>query len=138
MAPSLRRAHVVRLFQTDGEGNVTDPDVWVDVLRIDRMSVSEPRGVTSGSGSVIRQYVFEWGDDTTESWQDSPRQIHKYKISQPPPDAAPGDDANPSDPNAPSVVIPLLERTHVFFRGPAITGLQGDSGAMVIWSIRQR
>ena len=130
---SLRQSHVYRIFQTDDDGNVTDPDVWIDVLRIHRMSVSEPRGASSEADHLVREYVFEWGDDTIPSWHVPPRELHNLKVSQPPPDAAPGDDANPPDPDAPSVVIPLLERTTVSFRGPQGTGLAGDTHAEVWW-----
>jgi hypothetical protein len=128
-----RKAHVYRIFQTDDQGNVVDPDVWLDVLRIDRMTISEPRGASSEVDHLQREYLFLWGDDTIPSWAVPPRKLHKYTVSQPPPDSSNGGAPASPDPSAPSVDIPLIERTNMNFRGPQDTGLEGDTHATVFW-----
>jgi hypothetical protein len=125
-----RKAHVYRIYQADDQGHVVDEGVWLDVLRIDGMTVSEPRGASSESDHLERQYVFVWGDDTIDSWPQPPRVIHQYTVTQPP---DPGSGSGAPDPNAPNVVIPLLERTQLNFRGPQAEGLGGDTHATVFW-----
>lgn len=122
-----RYAHVVRLYQTDDQGNVVDPDVWLDVLRIDKFFASEPRGQLDGDSHGVREYVILWGDDTPASWHIPPRRLNDLTVIQP------SDTGGPPDPRAPSVDIPLIERTMFNFRGPPKKGKKGETHNAVIW-----
>jgi hypothetical protein len=126
-----RKAHVYRVYQTDDKDKITDPDTWVDVLRIDRCVFSEPRGNPDGESHNDRTYVVLWGDNTVDMGPAPPapkrRKYEPLTIIEP---AGQGQDAK--DPSLGQVVIPLIRETWFTFRGSE----QGFAAQDVEWVFR--
>lgn len=111
-----RKAHVYRIYPTDADGNITDTDIWLDVLRIDRIVFDEPRGSPDGESHIDRTYVVLWGDNTVGMGPSPPaptkRVYEPLTVTQPP--AGGGD---PNNPALASIDIPLIQRTWFTYRG---------------------
>jgi hypothetical protein len=126
-----RKAHVYRVYQTDDKDNITDPDTWVDVLRIDRCVFSEPRGSPDGENYINRTYVILWGDNTVAMGPSPPapqRRVYEpLTITEPA-----GQGLDPTDPSLAQVVIPLIKHTWFDFRGSE----QGFAAQAVQWVFR--
>jgi hypothetical protein len=119
-----RKAHVYRVYQTDDRGNITDTDVWVDVMRIDQLMLSEQRGVPTGATHQDRIYAVLWGDDTRHGGPNGSqaRVVEPLTVTQPNPE-------DPTDPSLPSVIIPLIQRAFLSLRG----GASGATSQSVQW-----
>lgn len=57
-----RKAHVKRIYQQDPDTGNINQDVWVDVLRIDQLSIAQ-QGKDTGAQGIITNYNFKWDDD---------------------------------------------------------------------------
>jgi hypothetical protein len=79
MAGNKREMHVHRVYQTDAQGNIEDDTVWIDLARIDKLTVSFGAD-TSGTTGQIVHYVMDWGDEVTPV---KGRTYHELKIEQP-------------------------------------------------------
>lgn len=98
-----RRAHVYRIYQTDDDGKVVDPDVWMDILRIDAFRVRLYGYVDVDGQEII--YNIDWRDDTDTV----PERTYEYlTIKYKDPDTGEVDDAV-------YVTIPLIHRTRFVF-----------------------
>ena len=58
MTDNKRKMHVHRVYQTDDDGNIEDDSVWIDLARIDKLTVSFG-GDRNGSTGQIVHYVMD-------------------------------------------------------------------------------
>ena len=79
MADNKRKMHVHRVYQTDDSGNIVDDQVWIDLARIDKLTVSFG-GDRDGSTGQIVHYVMDWGDEASPV---RGRTYHTLRIEQP-------------------------------------------------------
>lgn len=110
-----RKSHVYRQYQTDENGVITDPDVWVDILRIDVASLRAYglADVGLADGQVIN-YFFDWGDDRDPPVMRESETLRLY---------------NPSDSSV-FIDIKLIKRTRIVL--PA--SQSGNSGQAVMYA----
>lgn len=116
MTRQPRRAHVYRVYQTDDSGTITDDAIWLDVLRIDRITFNEPRGSPDGESHNDRKYIVLWGDNTPDMGESPPaptrRKYEKLTVTEPPEKGG-----DPDDPKLEKIVIPVIKRTWFTYRG---------------------
>jgi hypothetical protein len=71
--------HVHRVYQTDSDGNIVDDQVWIDLARIDKFSVSFGAEILGATGQIVN-YALDWGDEVSPT---KGRTYHTLKIDQP-------------------------------------------------------
>jgi hypothetical protein len=63
---AVRKAHVKRIRQiarnSDDTADIVNDDIWIDVLRIDKLPVVF-QGSNDGSAGQVINYVLKWNDD---------------------------------------------------------------------------
>jgi len=127
---AARKAHVYRIYPTDDNDNITDTNVWLDVMRIDQCTFNDQRGVPTGATHQDRIYVVLWGDNTVAMGPSPPgpsrRTYEPLTVTEP----SPGGD--PTDPSLQTINIPLIKKTWFTFRGSP----QGVKNQEVQWVFR--
>lgn len=79
MTEHKRRMHVHRVYRTDDSGHIVDDSTWIDLARIDKLSViigGDPSGTT---GQTVN-YTMDWGDEVSPV---KGRTYHRLKIDKP-------------------------------------------------------
>lgn len=105
----LRRMHIVRICGRDRDGEVV-PDIWVDVLRIDKMRINTQNSIDFGIVAVSNRaqrvtLVLKWNDENGEQAEFDTRETVTVKVCAP-------DEENPEDPDE-YVPVEAIKRLHM-------------------------
>jgi len=133
-----RIAHVKRIFAVDSS-NTVDPDVWIDVLRIDELPIAFQSKSDTGTVGQIIQHVLLWNDDPNNPLPyvdnsnadiqgenaNATRNTHPLQIYDP---ADPPTDPGPLDDNP---WLWVVDRLPVQFQSDSESGAVGQT----IWLV---
>lgn len=116
MADNKRKMHVHRVYQTDDQGNIEDDQVWIDLARIDKFTVSQGADPDGSTGQIVH-YLMDWGDEASPV---RGRTYHELKIEEPDSGGSGGASSAPT-----SIALQLIE-TATFVFGASDDGTTGQ------------